>query len=68
MNTMGGVLSDVVNEVRCLWVLAAAYFGFACIVYGFEKRRTYLHAHERLEMLRKKREIRLQLKQKVEHP
>ena len=64
MNTMGGVLSDVVSEIRCLWIQAAAYFGFACIVYGIEKRRTYRHAHERLELLRKKREIRLQLKGK----
>ena len=67
MNTMGGVLSDVIMEIRCLWIQAAAYFGFACIVYGIEKRRTYRHAHERLEVLRKKREVRLQLKQKVEH-
>ena len=64
MNTMGGVLSDVVPEIRCLWIQAAAYFGFACIVYGIEKRCTYRHAQERLEVLRKKREIRLQLKGK----
>ena len=64
MNTMGGVLSDVVPEIRCLWIQAAAYFGFACIVYGIEKRRTYRHAHERLEVLRKKREVRLQMKGK----
>ena len=68
MNTMGGVLSDVISEIRCLWILAAAYFGFACVVYGVEKRRTYRHAHERFEVLRKKREIRLQLKQKGERP
>ncbi|MBR5324885.1 MAG: hypothetical protein IKU49_00155, partial [Prevotella sp.] len=59
-----GVLSDVVPEIRCLWIQAAAYFGFACIVYGVEKRRAYRHAHERFELLRKKREIRLQLKGK----
>lgn len=64
MNTMGGVLSDVVMEIRCLWIQAAAYFGFACIVYGIEKRRAYRHTHERLELLRKKRENRLQLKGK----
>lgn len=67
MNTMGGVLSDVVNEIRCLWIQAAAYFGFACIVYGVEKRRTYRHAKERLGVLRKKREIRLQLKDKTKN-
>lgn len=64
MNTMGGVLSDVVSEIRCLWIQAAAYFGFACIVYGVQMRLTRRHAQERLEVLRKKREIRLQLKGK----
>ena len=67
MNTMGGVLSDVIMEIRCLWIQAAAYFGFACIVYGVEKRRTYRHAHERLEVLRKKREVRLHMKQMNAH-
>ena len=66
MNTMGGVLSDVVSEIRCLWIQAAAYFGFACIVYGVQMRLTRRHAQERLEVLRKKRENRLLLKQKVE--
>ena len=66
MNTMGGVLSDVVTEIRCLWIQAAAYFGTACLVYGFQVRLTRHHAHERLEVLRKKREVRLQLKKKTE--
>ena len=66
MNTMGGVLGDVVPEIRCLWIQAAAYFGFACIVYGVQMRLTRRHAQERLEVLRKKRENRLLLKQKVE--
>ena len=66
MNTMGGVLSDVVTEIRCLWIQAATYFGTACLVYGFQVRLTRRHAMERLEVLRKKREIRLQLKKKTE--
>lgn len=66
MNTMGGVLSDVVTEIRCLWIQAATYFGTACLVYGFQVRLTRRHAHERLEVLRKKREVRLQLKKKTE--
>jgi ABC-2 type transport system permease protein len=45
---------------------AAAYFGTACLVYGFQVRLTRRHAQERLAMLRKKREIRLQLKKKTE--
>ena len=66
MNTMGGVLSDVVTEIRCLWIQAATYFGTACLVYGFQVRLTRRHTQERLAMLRKKREIRLQLKKKTE--
>ena len=62
MNTMGGVLSDVVPEIRYLWIQAAAYFGTACLVYGVELRLSRRHAEERLAHLRKKREIRLQLK------
>lgn len=64
MNTMGGVLSDVVPEIRYLWIQAAAYFGTACLVYGVELRLSRSHARERLVHLRKKREIRLQLKAK----
>lgn len=64
MNTMGGVLSDVVPEIRYLWIQAAAYFGTACLVYGVELRLSRSHAQERLAHLRKKREIRLQLKAK----
>ena len=64
MNTMGGVLSDVVPEIRYLWIQAAAYFGTACIVYGTELRRARRHTQERLDHLRKKREIRLQMKAK----
>ena len=64
MNTMGGVLSDVVPEIRYLWIQAAAYFGTACLVYGVELRLSRRHAQERLAHLRKKREIRLQLKAK----
>ena len=63
MNTLGGVLSDVVPEIRYLWILAAAYFGTACLVYGNQISRSRRHAYERLELLRKKREIRQLLKQ-----
>ena len=62
---MGGVLSDVVPEIRCLWIQAAAYFGTACLVYGFQVRLSRRHAQERLEVLRKKREVRLQMKGKT---
>ena len=68
MNTLGGVLSDVLPEVRYLWIQAAAYFGTACIVYGTELRRARCHTQERLDHLRKKHEIRLQLKAKTKNP
>jgi ABC-2 type transport system permease protein len=62
MNTMGGTLSDVLPEIRYLWIHAAAYFGTACLVYGHQLRVSRRHVQERLEYLRKKREVRQRLK------
>jgi ABC-2 type transport system permease protein len=64
LNSMGGTLGDVVMEVRCLWAHVVFYFLWACLVYGTELRRARRHALERLDHLRKKRELRLQLKAK----
>ena len=64
MNTLGGTLSDVLLEIRCLWIQVAAYFGAACLVYGHQLRLSRRHAQERLIYLRRKREIRQQLKQR----
>ncbi len=64
MNSMGATLGDVIFEVRALWALTVFYLVTACIVYGFEMRQTRRHAQERLAHLRKKREIRLQMKAK----
>ena len=44
MNTMGASLSDVVPELRYLWIQAAAYFGMACLVYGHQLRVSRRHA------------------------
>ena len=44
MNTMGATLSDVVPELRYLWIQAAAYFGMACLVYGHQLRVSRRHA------------------------
>ena len=63
MNTMGGTLSDVLLEVRCLWIHAFVYLIAACLVYGHQLRESHRHAKERLDYLRKKREVRLLLKQ-----
>ena len=62
MNTMGGTLSDVLPEIRYLWIHAAVYFGTACLVYGHQLRVSRRHVQERLEYLRKKREVRQRLK------
>ena len=67
MNTLGGTISDVASEVRCLWIQVAAYFGAACLVYGHQLRLSRRHAQERLIYLRRKREVRQQLKQKQLH-
>ena len=64
LNSMGATIADVSNELICLWILVAFYFTMACIVYGVEMRLSKQHAHERLEVLRKKREVRLLFKAK----
>ena len=65
MNSMGATLGDVMFEIRCLWLQAAAYFGTACLVYGAQVRLTRRHAEERLAVLRKKREVRQLMKGKT---
>ena len=62
LNSMGGAIGDVSFELRCLWIQAAVYFGSACLVYGHQLRVSQRHAQERLDYLRKKREVRLALK------
>ncbi len=62
VNSMGASLNDVLPELRYLWIQVAAYFGVACLVYGHQLRVSHRHAQERLEYLRKKREVRMKLK------
>ena len=62
MNTLGGTLGDVAPEVRYLWIQAAAYFAAACLVYGHQLHISRQHARERLDYLRKKRQVRLGIK------
>jgi len=62
LNSMGGSIGDVSFELRCLWIQTAAYFGAACLVSGHQLRVSRRHARERLEYLRKKREVHLALK------
>jgi len=63
LNSMGASLSDVLPELRYMWIQTACYFGVACLVYGHQLRITRRHMHERLDYLRKKRQVRSQLKQ-----
>ena len=64
LNSMGGTFGDVIFEVRALWALVVFYLILAYIVYSFEMSQTRQHAQERLAHLRKKREVRLQMKAK----
>lgn len=64
LNSMGASLVDVKHELICLWLQVGFYFAMACIVYGVEMSRARQHVKERLEVLRKKREVRLQFKGK----
>ena len=64
LNSMGASVADVSSELRCLWIQVAAYLGTTCLVYGHQLRTTQKHASERLDYLRKKREVRLALKAK----
>ena len=62
LNSMGGSIGDVSFELRCLWIQAAVYFATACLVYGHQLYISRQHAQERLDYLRKKREVRLAMK------
>ncbi len=62
MNTMGGTVSDVLLEIRCLWIHVAAYFGATCLVYAHQLSLTRQHDQERLVYQRRKREVRQMLK------
>lgn len=64
LNSMGASVADVSSELRCLWIQVAAYLGTTYLVYGHQLRITRQHASERLDYLRKKREVRLALKKR----
>ena len=37
VNSMGASISQILPEIRILWIQAAAYLGMACVVYGYQK-------------------------------
>ena len=64
VNTMGATLSDVVTEYRALWIQAAAYFLLACAVYRHQIILSRRHALDRLEYMKRKREVRRRLRER----
>ena len=38
LNSMGASLSDVLPELRFMWIQASVYFGMTCLVYGHQLR------------------------------
>lgn len=65
VNTMGAALSEVAAEYRALWAQAAAYFLLACGVYRYQINLSRRHAIERLEHIRRKRELRRRLRRRA---
>lgn len=64
LNSMGASLSDVALEVRLLWIQAAAYFGMACLVYGYQIKLSRRHALDRLEHMGRKELLREWIKKR----
>ena len=65
VNTMGAALPEVATEYRALWAQAAAYFLLACGVYRYQINLSRRHAIERLEHIRRKRELRRRLRRRA---
>ena len=43
VNSMGASFSQILPEIRILWIQAAAYLGMACVVYAYQKRLARKH-------------------------
>ena len=44
VNSMGATFDQIIPEIRILWIQAAAYLGFACVVYRYQFRLMKKHA------------------------
>ena len=44
VNSMGATIDQIIPEIRILWIQAAAYLGFACVVYRYQFRLMKKHA------------------------
>ena len=58
LNSMGADLSDVMPELRILWIQAVCYFVLAVIVYRLQIYQARVHALERLRFLKHNHEAR----------
>ena len=59
---MGATLDDVLVEYKALWIQMFAYCALASLVYRHQLRLSRRHVQERLEIMRRKRAVREQLK------
>ena len=59
LNSMGADLSDVMPELRILWIQAICYFVLTLCVYRFQIYQARAYAMERLKFLKHKREAKI---------
>ena len=44
VNSMGASVSQILPEIRILWIQAAVYLGLACVVYSYKKYMARRHS------------------------
>lgn len=59
LNSMGADLSDVMPELRILWIQALCYFVLTLAVYRFQFYEARRYAMDRLKFLKHKREVNM---------
>lgn len=66
-NSMGATLADVSAEYRMLWVHVVVYFSLACAVYKYQMYLSRCRLTDRLNAIRRKREVRRKIKKIPKH-
>lgn len=64
VQSMGASLQDVIVEYKALWIQVLIYFFLACGVYRYQIIRSRDHAIQRLNYMKRKREVRRRLKER----
>lgn len=64
VQSMGASLQDVIVEYKALWIQVLVYFFLACGVYRYQIIRSRDHAIQRLNYMKRKREVRRRLKER----